>query len=167
MDTRFSSCRWKCELCYAEACQLSVPYDSLQQKPPLRTANSFMNDFLNAKSNGVIRKPNFQYWPTDRIAPYVMHCLNGPFNTICGKTVQRFVKLIEKEEIKQFIHCFARTYESNLHRNTRTARSIEGRCLAQTGPSSWGKQSTSQAAQCEAGGQLAQSEQKLVWHKLN
>ena len=24
MDTRFSSCRWKCELCSAEACQLSI-----------------------------------------------------------------------------------------------------------------------------------------------
>ena len=112
MDTRFSSCRWKCELCYAEACQLSVPYDSLQQKPPLRTANSFMNDFLNAKSNGVIRKPNFHYWPTDRIAPHVMHCLNGPFNTIWGKTVQRFAKLIDngiKRQNNSFIVLQERT----------------------------------------------------------
>jgi len=71
-----------------------------------------MNDFLNAKSNGVIRKPNFQYWPTDRIAPHVMHCLNGPFNTIWGKTVQRFAKLIDngiKRQNNSFIVLQERT----------------------------------------------------------
>ena len=101
LDTRFSTCRWKCELCYAEACHLSVPYETLHPKPGMRTANSFLNDFLDNKSNGVIRKPNFQYWPTDRIAPHVMHCLNGPFNTIWRKTIASFAKLIDNPSNEQ------------------------------------------------------------------
>ena len=100
MELNYSSGNWKCELCLAEAVHLGVPWESLDSKPALRTATSFAEDYVQ-KAHGVIRKPVFDYWPTDRINPHVMHACNGTLNTSMDVFLRKMRTIVDVPILSQ------------------------------------------------------------------